>query len=514
MEDHAQEMQEDCGRFLRDVQAIAGLGIYVLDIPTGSWKSSEVLDEIFGLDASSEHSIETWIDLLHADDRQAMVDYFSREVVGERRPFDREYRILRRCDGTQRWVHGRGRLDLDAQGLPVRMIGTIQDITARKRAADDLRCLAETLEQRVAERTRELEAVNAALRGSHALLNETGKVAHVGGWELDLRTSEQVWTDEVYRIHEVEPGFKPTMENGIAFYTPESRPIIERLVRRAMDEGEPFDEELQIVTARGRRRWVRAVGRLDGERRVLFGIFQDINTRKHLDLVLREKNVALDRSVGQLRKLAGELTQAEERERKRLAGQLHDNLQPLLVACTLKVGLLDPKAGEKSHARAVQEILDLLRESLDASRVLTMELYPPVLLDAGLVPGLRWLSDWMLAKHGLRVALTMAESPDIPEPLTILVFRAVRELLLNVVKHAEVPAASVSMEWPTPGALRVVVSDQGRGFNPGETGDPFSTEGFGLFHLREHLAYVGGTLDVASAPGQGTTISMTVPFAS
>jgi hypothetical protein len=77
MEDHAQEMQEDCGRFLRDVQAIAGLGIYVLDIPTGSWKSSEVLDEIFGLDASSEHSIETWIDLLHADDRQAMVDYFS-----------------------------------------------------------------------------------------------------------------------------------------------------------------------------------------------------------------------------------------------------------------------------------------------------------------------------------------------------------------------------------------------------------------------------------------------------
>jgi signal transduction histidine kinase len=59
-----------------------------------------------------------------------------------------------------------------------------------------------------------------------------------------------------------------------------------------------------------------------------------------------------------------------------------------------------------------------------------------------------------------------------------------------------------------------VVSDQGRGFNPGETGDPFSTEGFGLFHLREHLAYVGGTLDVASAPGQGTTISMTVPFAS
>ncbi len=760
------ELIEEREQFLREIQVIAGLGTYVLDIATGRWTSSEVLDGIFGLEASADHSVETWNGLLHPDDRRMMIDYFSLEVVGERQPFNREYRIRRRSDGVERWVHGRGRLDLDAQGRPIRMIGTIQDITERKlterslqnsesrfrglvelavdgillgshegliieanrclcemvgmtreqltgrhisqipftreslertpfrfdllgegrtvvsertlvrpdgsevvvemrtkmmpdqtyqsiyrditerkradetvkesqralntlmgnlpgmayrcrndehwtmeffssgvkeltgyaaadfinnaklcyadvihpddrhvvydevqkaiaahkhfqlvyrirtssgeekwvwerglgvysftgellaiegfisditerkHAEDDLRRLTETLEQRVALRTRELEAAHADLQKSHALLNETGKVAHVGGWELDLRTNEQVWTEEVYRIHEVERDYKPMLGNGLAFYAPESRPIIDRAVRRAIDLGEPFDEELEIVTAKGRRLWVRSVGRVDPEGRKLFGIFQDITEKKKANEVLMAKNAALDRSVAQLRKLAAELTQAEERERKRLAGMLHDNLQPLLVATTIKVSLLDRQADAGVHARGIQEILALLEESLQASRSLTVDLYPPVLLDAGLVPGFRWLAEWMKAKHGLAVELAVDESVDIPESLTILLFRAVRELLFNVVKHAKTTQASIAMDQPKSGSLRIVVRDQGCGFSANGRAGTASAEAFGLFQLREHLAYMGGSLDVASSPGQGTTVCITVPFLS
>lgn len=128
---------------LTEAQQVARLGFYALDIPRARWTSSEVLDDIFGIDAAFRRDIEGWTTLLHPDDRQTMVEYFYREVLEQRRPFDREYRILRRADGQERWVHGLGRLQLDDAGRPVGMFGTIQDVTARKRGELALRASEE-----------------------------------------------------------------------------------------------------------------------------------------------------------------------------------------------------------------------------------------------------------------------------------------------------------------------------------------------------------------------------------
>ncbi len=124
---------------LRESQRIAGLGSYALDIHTGAWSSSEVLDAIFGIGPAYEHTVEGWAALIHPDDRSTMELYFAGEVAGKGRPFDKEYRIVRAADGAERWVHGLGRLDFDAQGRPVRMRGTIKDITERKQAETLLR---------------------------------------------------------------------------------------------------------------------------------------------------------------------------------------------------------------------------------------------------------------------------------------------------------------------------------------------------------------------------------------
>jgi PAS domain S-box-containing protein len=124
---------------LRDAQKIAGLGSYVTDIVAGTWTSSEVLDGLFGIGKEYERNVEGWGALVHSDDRADMVTYFVDEVIGQRRPFDREYRIVRHSDGAVRWVHGLGRLDFDAQGQPVKMHGTIKDITERKQADVALR---------------------------------------------------------------------------------------------------------------------------------------------------------------------------------------------------------------------------------------------------------------------------------------------------------------------------------------------------------------------------------------
>jgi len=125
-------------RSLREAQRVGRLGSFLLDIATGFWTSSEMMDEVFGIDAAYERSVAGWLALVHPADRARMDAYFRNEVLAARRAFDQEYRVVRHCDQVERWVHGRGELELDAQGQPVKMRGTIQDVTERRRAQADL----------------------------------------------------------------------------------------------------------------------------------------------------------------------------------------------------------------------------------------------------------------------------------------------------------------------------------------------------------------------------------------
>jgi PAS domain S-box-containing protein len=130
---------------LRASQWIARLGHYVLDVERGFWSSSEALDDLFGIDAGYLRSIDGWLGVVHPEDRAAMSDYFALEVLAQRRPFDREYRIVRISDGATRWVHGRGELELSSTGQPVRMVGIIQDITEAREAAEERLRLSDQL---------------------------------------------------------------------------------------------------------------------------------------------------------------------------------------------------------------------------------------------------------------------------------------------------------------------------------------------------------------------------------
>jgi len=134
-----QERLRESEEMLRDAQAMAGLGTYRMEINTGQWTSSEVLDQIFGIKSDYERNLEGWAAIVHPDDRAMMLDYFENEVVGQAKTFDKEYRIVRRSDGVPRWVHGLGRLELDADGRPLRMLGAIQDTTERKQGELALR---------------------------------------------------------------------------------------------------------------------------------------------------------------------------------------------------------------------------------------------------------------------------------------------------------------------------------------------------------------------------------------
>lgn len=131
---------------LKEAQTIAGVGSYVLDFSTGLWKSSEALDALFGIDAGYFRTVEGWRALVHPEDREMMSSHLKDEVIGQAVNFGKEYRIVRRRDHAVRWVHGLGKLELDARGNPTFLRGTIQDITARKSAEGSLRESRELLQ--------------------------------------------------------------------------------------------------------------------------------------------------------------------------------------------------------------------------------------------------------------------------------------------------------------------------------------------------------------------------------
>lgn len=135
---------------------------------------------------------------------------------------------------------------------------------------------------------------DAAAPRSDALLQLAGQVAHLGGWSVDLRTRQVQWSDEVGRIHETPPGWQPSVDEGIAFYAPEHRALIDEAFSRCAELGEPYDLELQILTARGRRVWVRTAGQAerDASGRIVsvYGAFHDIDARKRAELALARMN--------------------------------------------------------------------------------------------------------------------------------------------------------------------------------------------------------------------------------
>ena len=132
---------------LKDAQRIAGLGSYEMDLNQGTWTSSVVLDRLFGIGNDYPRTVDGWAALLHPGDRETMVDYLRNEVIGQGKAFNREYRIVRASDGAVRWVQGLGRLDLDLEGRPQRMVGTIRDTTERKLNEMALRESKELLQQ-------------------------------------------------------------------------------------------------------------------------------------------------------------------------------------------------------------------------------------------------------------------------------------------------------------------------------------------------------------------------------
>jgi signal transduction histidine kinase len=208
----------------------------------------------------------------------------------------------------------------------------------------------------------------------------------------------------------------------------------------------------------------------------------------------------------QLRALAAQLSLTEERERRAIAADLHDHIGQMLATAKIKLGAL-------TEDRGIVEIRQLVDEALRYTRSLTLELSSPVLYELGLVPALESLAERVQEKHGLPVAVDDdGASKPLDETVKVVLFKAARELLMNVVKHARARRATVIVrrtgEW-----VELVVEDDGTGM-PAEKTAAASVRsgGFGLFSIREGLRHCGGEFELRSGSGSGTRARLRAPL--
>ena len=229
---------------------------------------------------------------------------------------------------------------------------------------------------------------------------------------------------------------------------------------------------------------------------------RDITERKQAERRLLEYQA-------QLQSLASQLSLTEEKERRRIATYLHDYIGHTLAMCKLKLG----EMSEANHNDALKEVTRLVDETIDNARSLTFELSPPVLHSFSLADSIEWLVEHFQEQHDLLILCEMdGRMEQVPDDLRSFLYHAVRELLVNVVKHARAHSAEVTLRQ-LHDSIEIKVQDNGCGFDPASV-DPHATQvlGFGLFNIRERIASLGGGLEIRSTAGTGTTVILRVPL--
>lgn len=235
----------------------------------------------------------------------------------------------------------------------------------------------------------------------------------------------------------------------------------------------------------------------------------EANNNLHFEIVERKKaeKKLLDYQK-QLQSLTSQLSLFEENEKRRIATELHDCVGQTLALSKIKLGLLNKSVHTPDLKSSINEILQLIEQTIKETRTLTFELSPPILYELGLNQAIQWLIDQFSVKHGLNIILEH-NGFDMPydNNVRFFLFQAIRELLFNIVKHAKATKVKITMSGSKQN-LQINVEDNGVGF----TKPPRNHDGFGLFNIRERMNHINGKFEIKSNPDKGTRVTLVAPL--
>jgi len=209
----------------------------------------------------------------------------------------------------------------------------------------------------------------------------------------------------------------------------------------------------------------------------------------------------------QLQSLTSKVSLIEENEKRRVASELHDGIGQPLALTKIKLGILNKNLSSEKNRATIKEIIQLIEQTITETRTLTFQLSPPILYELGLTQAIIWLIDEFRKNHNINITFSDdgSEKP-FDNSTRFFLFQAVRELLVNIVKHSRSDSADLSIS-STNRQLKIIIKDYGAGFSTLDT-----ENGFGLFNIRERMKQINGSFEIISFPGKGTSVLITVPL--
>ncbi|MFH1003157.1 MAG: sensor histidine kinase [Chloroflexota bacterium] len=236
------------------------------------------------------------------------------------------------------------------------------------------------------------------------------------------------------------------------------------------------------------------------------GIIRDITEQKRIEREL----LAYQRK---LRSLSSQLSLAEERQRRQIAVGLHDGIGQALAMVKIKLAVLQNRLSSGADGGLLEEVSGLIEKTITEARSLVFELSPPILYELGLEAAVDWLVEQMKTRYAINYQFVDDNRPKpLADDVRVLLFQTVRELLMNVAKHARAQHVVVSMCGDGDN-IRITVTDDGVGFDTGELqSHPERGNAFGLFSIRERMSFVGGHIEISSEPGHGSQVVAVAPL--
>ncbi len=401
------------------------------------------------------------------------------------------------------------------------------------------------------------------LRENERRLNRAQEIAHLGSWELDVVNNRLTWSDEVYRIFGLQPQeFGATYEAFLEAVHPGDRDTVDAAYSASLREGiDTYEIEHRVVRkSTGEIRTVleRCEHIRDASGQIIrsIGMVHDITERKRAEKALRERTLELQqlsetleqqvqerteelevaneelrteidecqrveteliKSQGDLRRLSIDLVNAQEKERKLVAGEIHDSIGSSLSAIKFKVVTALTEVGDRSPetAAALQSLIPIVQGAIDEARRIQTNLRPSMLDDLGVLVTIRWFCRQFESTYSkIRVRQSIEiEERDVPDFLKTVIFRVLQEGLNNIAKHSKANVVLLFLQ-KTKQAIYLVIRDNGQGFDLSKAQSPSgTTQGLGLKSMRERIELSGGSFAIESAEAKGTAIRASWPLA-